>query len=205
MLSERQFLIKTALNCRNRWYHIDDQGQARDKREENSVTKRVSAAAINAAEPGLIRVEADELTYDFHIMLRGEQTSSLSNFLYKTDQFTKTGSGQTYTHGENAPKKTDSLTVELEAQLMTGDLKVADVPAAWNAAVKETLGVDVPDDARGYVKTNDKREPLSVLVLFSGCVSSVFVCPEPVLTKQTIVCHLIETIDHYRCAHSLTH
>ena len=126
-------------------------------------------------------------------------------FYTKTDQFTKTGSGQTYKHGENSPKKTGSLTVELEAQLMTGDLKVTDVPAAWNAAVKETLGVDVPDDARGYVKTNDKREPLSVLVLFSGCVSSVFVCPEPVLTKQTIVCHLIETIDHYRCAHSLTH
>eukprot|EP01046_Picozoa_sp_COSAG06_P024132 COSAG06_NODE_1950_length_7997_cov_37.784882_10_plen_184_part_01 len=129
----------------------------------------------------------------------------MSTFHAKTDQFTKTGSGQTYKHGKNSPKKTGSLTVELEAQLMTGDLKVADVPAAWNAAVKETLGVDVPDDARGYVKTNDKREPLSVLVLVSGCVSSVFVCPEPVLEKQTIVCHFIETINHYRCAHSLTH
>lgn len=28
------------------------------------------AAAVNRIEPGLIRVEADELTYDFHIMLR---------------------------------------------------------------------------------------------------------------------------------------
>ncbi|WP_337268520.1 carboxypeptidase M32 [Oryzifoliimicrobium ureilyticus] len=35
--------------------------------------------AINAARPSLIRVEADELTYDFHIMLRSEIEAGLMN------------------------------------------------------------------------------------------------------------------------------
>ena len=34
------------------------------------VTPAEFAAAVNRIEPGLVRVEADELTYDFHIMLR---------------------------------------------------------------------------------------------------------------------------------------
>lgn len=80
-------------------------------------------AAINAAEPGLIRVEADELTYDFHIMLR----------------------------------------TELEAQLLTGELEVSDVPAAWNAAVKKMLGVDVPDDARGCLQVRKIASRLQVV------------------------------------------
>lgn len=68
--------------------------------------------AVNRSEPDLIRVEADELTYDFHIMLR----------------------------------------CELEAGLIDGSLDVADLPEAWNAAMKSYLGVDVPDDARGVLQ-----------------------------------------------------
>ncbi|MEM8729073.1 MAG: carboxypeptidase M32 [Pseudomonadota bacterium] len=68
--------------------------------------------AINRSEPSFIRVEADELTYDFHIMLR----------------------------------------CELEAQLVDGSLDVADLPEAWNAAMKSYLGIDVPDDARGVLQ-----------------------------------------------------
>lgn len=68
--------------------------------------------AINRSEPSLIRVEADELTYDFHIMLR----------------------------------------VELESKLIDGSLAVADLPEAWNAAMKSTLGVDVPDDGQGVLQ-----------------------------------------------------
>ncbi|MGI6315545.1 MAG: carboxypeptidase M32 [Christensenellales bacterium] len=41
---------------------------------------------------------------------------------------------------------------ELERQIMAGDLKVAELPSAWNAAYKETLGVDVPDDTRGVLQ-----------------------------------------------------
>ncbi|MEY8117835.1 carboxypeptidase M32 [Falsihalocynthiibacter sp. BN13B15] len=68
--------------------------------------------AINRSEPSLIRVEADELTYDFHIMLR----------------------------------------VELESKLIDGSLAVADLPEAWNEAMKSTLGIDVPDDGQGVLQ-----------------------------------------------------
>ena len=68
--------------------------------------------AINRSEPSFIRVEADELTYDFHIMLR----------------------------------------CEIEARLVDGSLEVAELPAAWNAGMREYLGVEVPDDAQGVLQ-----------------------------------------------------
>ena len=68
--------------------------------------------AINRVEPGFIRVESDELTYDFHIMLR----------------------------------------VEIEAALIDGSLSVAELPHAWNAKVKEYLGLDVPSDRLGVLQ-----------------------------------------------------
>jgi len=68
--------------------------------------------AINRSEPSFIRVEADELTYDFHVMVRSE----------------------------------------LEAKMVDGSLEVADLPEAWNAAMKDYLGVDVPNDAQGVLQ-----------------------------------------------------
>jgi carboxypeptidase Taq len=44
------------------------------------------------------------------------------------------------------------LRFELEQELIDGTLKVADLPAAWNARVKQYLGIDVPDDARGVLQ-----------------------------------------------------
>lgn len=41
---------------------------------------------------------------------------------------------------------------ELEKQLMSGDLKVADLPAAWNAMYKDYLGVTVPNDREGVLQ-----------------------------------------------------
>jgi carboxypeptidase Taq len=67
---------------------------------------------INRVSPGFVRVEADELTYDFHIMLR----------------------------------------VDIEAALVDGSLKVADLPEAWNAKIKEYLGLDVPNDRLGVLQ-----------------------------------------------------
>lgn len=64
--------------------------------------------AINRSEPSFVRVEADELTYDFHVMVR----------------------------------------CELEAKMVDGSLDVVDLPEAWNAAMKDYLGVDVPDDGK---------------------------------------------------------
>ena len=68
--------------------------------------------AINRAEPGLIRVDADETTYSLHIILR----------------------------------------FELEQELLDGTVALADLPEVWNARMKEFLGVDVPDDARGVLQ-----------------------------------------------------
>eukprot|EP01037_Dinobryon_pediforme_P002679 gene2679-2718_t len=69
-------------------------------------------AAINGVRPGLIRTEADELTYDSHIMLR----------------------------------------VELEASLIDGSLAVSDIPQAWAQAMRDRLGLEVPDDGRGCLQ-----------------------------------------------------
>jgi len=78
----------------------------------DDVTEEEFYRAVNRSGPSFIRVEADELTYDFHIMLR----------------------------------------CELEAQLVDGTLDVTELPEAWNAAMKEYLGVDVPDDAKGVLQ-----------------------------------------------------
>ncbi len=67
---------------------------------------------INAARPSLIRVEADELTYDFHIMLRSE----------------------------------------IEAGLIAGEMRVADLPEIWRDKVKSYLGLDVPTDTLGVLQ-----------------------------------------------------
>ena len=68
--------------------------------------------AINDVRPSFIRVEADEATYNMHIILR----------------------------------------FELEQALISGDLKPADVPAAWNEKFERSLGLKVPDDARGCLQ-----------------------------------------------------
>ncbi|MCS7020871.1 MAG: carboxypeptidase M32 [Gemmataceae bacterium] len=68
--------------------------------------------AINEVRPSLIRVEADEVTYNLHIIVR----------------------------------------FELETALLTGDLPVADLPAAWRQAMDKYLGVVPPDDSRGCLQ-----------------------------------------------------
>jgi carboxypeptidase Taq len=68
--------------------------------------------AINDVQPSYIRVEADEATYNMHIILR----------------------------------------FELEQALISGDLKPADVPGAWNEKFEASFGLKVPDDARGCLQ-----------------------------------------------------
>lgn len=68
--------------------------------------------AINEAKPSLIRVEADELTYNLHIFLR----------------------------------------FDLEKRLVSGDLSVADLPEAWNAGMRELMGLTPPDDVSGVMQ-----------------------------------------------------
>jgi len=68
--------------------------------------------SVSAVRPGLIRGDADEVTYGLHIILR----------------------------------------FELERELLAGTVEVTDLPELWNARMKESLGVDVPDDARGVLQ-----------------------------------------------------
>ncbi|RJF87034.1 carboxypeptidase M32 [Oleomonas cavernae] len=63
-------------------------------------------------QPGLIRVDADEVTYPSHVILR----------------------------------------YRLERAMIAGDLKVADLPGAWNDGMEELLGVRPPDDADGCMQ-----------------------------------------------------
>lgn len=69
-------------------------------------------AAVNRVQPSFIRVEADQVTYDLHIMLR----------------------------------------FELERKILTREIAIADVPAAWNEAFAKSFGLTVPDDARGCLQ-----------------------------------------------------
>ena len=63
-------------------------------------------------EPGFIRVDADELTYPAHILLR----------------------------------------YDLERAMIDGSLDVADLPSAFNAGLRDLLGLTVVDDAQGCLQ-----------------------------------------------------
>jgi carboxypeptidase Taq len=68
--------------------------------------------AVNRVRPSLIRIHADEVTYNLHIILR----------------------------------------FELEQALVGGSLAPADAPEAWDAKIREYLGIDVPDVADGVLQ-----------------------------------------------------
>jgi carboxypeptidase Taq len=68
--------------------------------------------AINQVAPSLNRVQADEVTYNLHILVR----------------------------------------FDLERALLSGDLPTADLPAAWNQAYTEVLGVTPGNDAEGCLQ-----------------------------------------------------
>src|SRR5438045_990144 len=68
--------------------------------------------AINDVQPSFIRVEADEATYNMHIILR----------------------------------------FELEQSLVSGDLKPADVPGAWNEKFKQSFNLTPASDAQGCLQ-----------------------------------------------------
>jgi carboxypeptidase Taq len=45
-----------------------------------------------------------------------------------------------------------ALRYDLEVSLVSGSLKTGEVPAAWNAAMKQTLGIVPPNDAQGCLQ-----------------------------------------------------
>ena len=68
--------------------------------------------AVNAVKPGFIRIEADEVTYNLHIIVR----------------------------------------FELEKALIEGALKVKEIPDAWNAKMREYLGISPEFDGQGCLQ-----------------------------------------------------
>jgi carboxypeptidase Taq len=76
------------------------------------VTPEQVYRTLNRVQPSLIRVEADECTYNLHIVIR----------------------------------------FEIEVALVEGTLSLDDLPGAWNAKVRDYLGIEVPDDARGCLQ-----------------------------------------------------
>ena len=69
-------------------------------------------SSINMVKPSLIRVEADELTYNLHIMVR----------------------------------------FEIELALLEGQLRVEDLPEAWNEKMQVNLGIKPDRDAEGVLQ-----------------------------------------------------
>ena len=67
---------------------------------------------VNHVQPSLIRVNADEITYNLHILVR----------------------------------------FELERALISGDLRAADLPDAWNAGYRRYLGIQPGNDAAGCLQ-----------------------------------------------------
>jgi carboxypeptidase Taq len=68
--------------------------------------------AANQVERSLIRIEADEVTYNLHILIR----------------------------------------FELELEIFEGDLRLPELPEAWNARYRDYLGLEVPHDAHGVLQ-----------------------------------------------------
>ncbi len=94
------------------WRFFYPQLQEMFPQQLGSVDEEAFYRAVNKVHPSLIRIEADEVTYNMHIILR----------------------------------------FELEQELIEGRLEPRDLPQAWNERMREYLGIDVPDDARGVLQ-----------------------------------------------------
>ena len=94
------------------WKHFFPQLKAAFPATTEGVSEGDFFWAVNHVEPSLIRVEADEATYNLHIIVR----------------------------------------FELEQALLTGDLAVGDLPAAWREKYQQYLGIEPPNDADGCLQ-----------------------------------------------------
>ena len=94
------------------WKFFFPQLRAAFERAFADVSLDMFHRALNRVERSPIRVEADEVTYNLHVMLR----------------------------------------FDLEAQLLEGTLRVADLPDAWNARMEADLGVRPRSDAEGCLQ-----------------------------------------------------
>jgi carboxypeptidase Taq len=77
-----------------------------------NVSAEAFYGAVNSVKPSLIRVEADEATYNLHILVR----------------------------------------FDIESDLLAGKVQPRELPALWNAKMKEYLGITPPDDRDGVLQ-----------------------------------------------------
>ena len=94
------------------WEYYYPQLQGLFPSQLGGITKGAFLQGINRVEPSFIRVNADEVTYNLHIILR----------------------------------------YELEKQLVSGDLKVGDLPEAWNSLMQELLGITPEKPSDGVLQ-----------------------------------------------------
>jgi len=97
---------------RGYWHYFFPQMQAAFAPQLAAQTADSFYRAVNTVRPTYVRVEADEVTYNLHTVLR----------------------------------------FELEVDLLEGRLEPRHAPAAWNAKVKEYLGLTVPEDRLGVLQ-----------------------------------------------------
>lgn len=94
------------------WEHFYPRFQQLFPAQLGNISLESFYKGINKVERSLIRVEADEATYNLHIMLR----------------------------------------LELEIAMVEGKIAVKDLPEAWNARMKDYLGIVPPNDAQGVLQ-----------------------------------------------------
>ncbi len=94
------------------WQHFFPQFTAAFPEAAQGVSLDPFYGAINRVAPSLIRVEADEATYNLHIIIR----------------------------------------FELEQALLTSELKVSELPAAWKEKYRQYLGIEPPNDKDGCLQ-----------------------------------------------------
>jgi carboxypeptidase Taq len=94
------------------WRHFFPKAQETFPEQLGDIELETFYKAVNKIQPSLIRVDADEVTYNFHVILR----------------------------------------FELEQEIVNRTIDLGDLPEAWDAKMKEYLGIDVPDEARGVLQ-----------------------------------------------------
>ena len=109
------------------WHHFYPRLQSVFPAQLGRVDLATFVRAINKVERSLIRTDADEVTYNLHVMIR----------------------------------------FDLELALLTGELAVRDLPAAWRERYRADLGVTPPDDRDGVLQD---------VHWFHGLIGGAFQC-----------------------------
>ena len=110
--SQARFWENRVGRSRGFWEHCYPRARELFSESLGDVARADFFFALNRVSPSLIRVNADEVTYNLHVLVR----------------------------------------FELERALVSGHLRAADLPAAWNAAYRDALGLVPANDAEGCLQ-----------------------------------------------------